>query len=145
MITADGMDALKRLDTDGHLALSLYLDVSTPDRRRRVMQRVAKAIEGQLAAAGNHTAEQVQELQEDIELVRLYFGTSASRRHPYVAIFSCATQLFWRVVPLPEPIAESIVAADSLDVGPLRQVSGARAPVHSRQNELLPHFNCATV
>lgn len=139
------VDVLRGLDTGGHLALSLYLDVSTLERRRRVMQRVTTAIEAKLAAGDGHTAEQAEELQEDLEMVRLYFGTSASRRSQYVAIFSCAAQLFWRVVPLRGPVDETIGAAESLDLRPLREALSATEPNGSRRNDLLPHFTCASV
>jgi hypothetical protein len=141
---ADGMESLRRLDTGGNLALSLYLDVSSPDKRRRVVQRVTRAVEAALSSHGR-TAEQAVALQEDLELVRLYFGTSASTRHPYVAIFSCAQQLFWRVLPLAGPVEESIAAAQALDLRPLRECVAVPERSSSLRNDLLPHFNCATV
>lgn len=145
MVNPDTLFSLSQLDTDGHLALSLYLDVSTPDRRRKVMQRVTKALEPLLAADSGLPAEQVQGLREDIEMVRIYFGTSASCRHPYVAIFSCAPQLFWRVVPLDAPVEEAIRAGKSLDTRALGESLGDLRRVPNCRTDLLPHLTCASV
>lgn len=145
MVGSDALAALRRLDTDGHLALSLYLDVSTPDMRRRVMERITKALAPFLAADSSLPPEQAQGLREDLEMVRIYFGTSASCRHPYVAIFSCAPQLFWRVVPLDAPVQEAVMVGKSFDTRALVEALGAPRPVPNRRTDLLPHLTCASV
>ena len=143
LIDSRGLESLRGLHTGGHLALSLYLDVSTDERLRRVMQRLDSALRPLLAAAGED-GDRVLELREDVEMVRLHFGTSAGALAPYVAIFSCASQCFWRVYPLSHPVKERIRAGEWFDVAPLvAMLEPAGRP--GARNDLLAPASYASV
>lgn len=148
VVEASELTVLKQLDVDGHMALSLYLDLSTPEKRRRVMQRVTGALAPYLGPGSGLDEERLRGLREDLEMVRLYFKTSGSGRSPYVAIFSCAPQLFWRVYPLETPVEESIEVGRDFSLASLRQVLEQErhngGSVLSERN-LLAHLNCASV
>jgi hypothetical protein len=118
LIDTSELESLRGLDAGGHLALSLYLDVGTPERRRRVMQRLESALQPLLSDA-TEDGDRLVGLREDVEMVRLHFATSAGALYPYVAIFSCAPQCFWRVYPLSRPVKERIRVGECFDLTPL--------------------------
>jgi hypothetical protein len=130
VVSNEELALLQRFDADGRLALSLYLDVSTPERRATVMQRIRDQL--RTAAWNSQPGDEdlLTALGEDLEMVRLYFRTTAGRRSRYVAIFVCAPQLFWRVYPLDGPISEEVYVGRHFEVGPLvraqREVAAAR-------------------
>ena len=136
MVPQSELNILKQFDTEGHLALSLYLDLSTPKRRAGALERVLSALSASFPSGtgGNgsngsdgHDPEELGGLQEDLELVRLYFRASGSCRSAYMAIFSCAPQLFWRVYHFDEPLQELLEIGHCLNVAPLEVILSGRA------------------
>jgi hypothetical protein len=63
-------------------------------------------------------------LKEDMEIVGLYLRTNGNRNYVGLAIFSCATVLFWRVYPLPVPLPNQVSVGPKFDVEPLNQAVG---------------------
>ncbi|MGQ9555500.1 MAG: hypothetical protein ACUVWR_15465 [Anaerolineae bacterium] len=119
MIERGELALLRQFDADGHLALSLYIDLSTSERRDEAIQRVTAALAPHFQENNGYGAEQAEALREDLDMVRLYFKTSNSSRAPYIAIFSCAPQLFWRVYQLDVPIEEAIIVGHRFELAPL--------------------------
>jgi hypothetical protein len=70
-----------------------------------------------------------------MEIVKLYLQTNGHRRYAGLAIFSCASELFWRAYPLLVPVPTEITVGPGFNVEPLRQVScasdSARLPLGS--------------
>ena len=60
--------------------------------------------------------------EEDIEIVRLYLNCNASRCGAGLAIFSCASELFWRAYSLPVPVPTHVAVGPRFDIEPLLQV-----------------------
>ena len=120
------LDLLKSFDADGHLAISLYLDLSTPERRNQALRRVIRRLEPLLENGDSGIADKLGSLQEDLEMIRLYLKTSGSRRSPYVAIFVCAPQLFWRAYQLEAPVPELLEVGPRFHVNPLEEVASDR-------------------
>jgi len=136
VVTKDELGVLDRFDTDGRLALSLYLDVSTPERRATVLDRIRSEIRTVVPEGP-----QLDSLAEDLEMVRLFFSTSATRQVRYVAIFSCAAQLFWRAYPCDQTVDELIIVDSSFHTAPLRRLLETRSgpqPVLVEERDLLP-------
>lgn len=138
MVSQAELDILARFDADGGTALSLYLDVSTPGLREGALDRAREHI---TSAAGLDAANLLESLSEDLDMVELYLSTSSARTLRYVAIFSCARQLFWRAHPLGFLINESVSVSSQFDVAPLREhviVTRPIAPVPVLVRDLLP-------
>ncbi len=138
MLSREDLDILDRFDTDGGLALSLYLDVSTPERRGSALGRVRDELRTCLLQFPHPDA--VAALGEDLEMVDLYLSTTSARHLHYVALFSCARQLFWRAYPLVSLRAESVQVGDRFDTEPLRQAMLSveeTTPVTAWQADLL--------
>ena len=114
------LEAIERFRAKEALALSLYLDLSTPVARAKAAQRAFALVCEALCHAGLDCNDGLSRVAEDLELVRLYLKTSAAGRSSFVAFFSCAQELFWRALPLPGPLAESASVGESFDLGPLR-------------------------
>lgn len=119
MVSNEELGLLQRFDADGRLALSLYLDVSTPERRATVLQRVRDKLRVVATRAQNGGDDPLASLAEDLEMLRLYFRTSASRQARYVAVFTCAPQLFWRVYALDGPVDEQVHIGSEFEVAPM--------------------------
>jgi len=123
VISRKDFELLERFDADGGIALSIYLDVSTPALREGALQRIRARI-GSLGDADG--ADRLQTISEDLDMVELYLGTSAARSLRRVAIFSCANQLFWRAYPLSDLPEEYVAVGSRFDVAPLRRQASAR-------------------
>lgn len=141
MVSNEEFGLLQRFDADGRLALSLYLDVSTPEKRASADERVRDKLR---AAVGNVRPEDedlLGALSEDLEMVRLYFRTTAGHRSRYVAIFTCASQLFWRVYPLEGPVDDYVHVGRHFDVEPLLRSQREEEAIKERELEpdLLAH------
>jgi hypothetical protein len=61
-------------------------------------------------------------IQEDIEIVSLYINSNAYRCGAGLAIFSCASELFWRAYSLPLPVPSQVAVGPQFDIEPLLQV-----------------------
>jgi hypothetical protein len=57
-----------------------------------------------------------------MEIVGLYLRTNGHRRHPGLAIFSCAAELFWRAYPLPRPVPNQVAVGPKFNLEPLHQL-----------------------
>ncbi|NPV08065.1 MAG: hypothetical protein HPY83_08900 [Anaerolineae bacterium] len=119
MVSHEELGLLQRFDADGRLALSLYLDVSSPERRATVLHRVRDKLRAATSGAQNGGDDPLAPLSEDLEMLRLYFQTSAGRQARYVAVFTCASQLFWRVYSLDEPLNELVHVGRHFELAPL--------------------------
>ena len=140
MVERGELALLRQFDADGHFALSLYLDLSTPTLRDEAIQRVTAALAPYLQGNNGDGAEQAEEFQEDLDMVRLYFKTSNSSRAPYVAIFSCASQLFWRVYQLNVPVEETIIVSDRFELAPLEAALERALAIGSCTSDLAAQF-----
>ena len=127
---------LKQFDAGAHLALSLYLDLGSAAERAGVRERVlSKLAMGTASGVEEHSAllvagpgispAQRQELEEDLDMVQLYARTSAGSRSPFVAIFSCAPQFFWRVYHLDMPVVDAAYVGRRFQVEPLEKMLSA--------------------
>ena len=129
MISKDDIGILARFDGDGRQALSLYLDVSTPERRDSAVARARAHVTGALRDREDQSAS--ASLAEDLEMVGIYLGTTAARGMRYVAIFSCASQLFWRAYPIDHLETERITVGERFDVEPLQGLMVSSPPLRT--------------
>ena len=139
MTSREDLGLLDRFNADGGIALSIYLDVSTAERHMGALDRVREHVRAQGETDG---AAMLLALAEDLDMVELYLGTTAAHSLSYVAIFSCASQLFWRAYPLHALSEESITIGDRFETGPLHSSVRARkvvAAVPLLEPDLLPH------
>ena len=139
---------LRSFRSEGHVALSAYLDVSTPDLRQTVLQRTEEALDPYVSGRDGLSPDQAIELREDLEMVRIYLGGRNAARAPYLAIFSCAPELFWRVYQLDSPLREKVVVQPRLYLEPLEDAVrhlNASSLRLSRENGLQPESGCANL
>lgn len=148
MVERSELSLLRGFGAGEHIALSVYLDLSTPERRGTALQRLEAALTPQLSGNDGIPPEQAAELQEDMDMVRLYLKSSNGARAPYLAAFSCAPELFWRVYQLDAPVGEMVALQRTFHLGPLEEALRClpeSAHVRSRENDLQPHLDCASL
>jgi len=132
-LTTNDLTTLRHFDSKGHLTLSVYLDLSTPEKKTGVVARVTDQVNSFLHEHTEIEEAQLAELQEDLDMVRLYFTAKGSCQPPYLAIFSCAPQLFWRALRLESPVEEQVHIGPQFDIEPLTH---AISPIRNAQREL---------
>ena len=64
MVERGELALLRQFDADGHLALSLYIDLSTSERRDEAIQRVTAALAPHFQENNGYGAEQAEALRE---------------------------------------------------------------------------------
>jgi hypothetical protein len=121
--TEDEIDALRSFTSQDGLALSVYLDLGSPDSMETAIVLLQQRIEQELQSAGASGATR-QSLEEDIELTRLYLTTNCGRRTKSLAIFSCAGELFWRTYSLPLSVVTQVYLGRRFVTGPLFSMLG---------------------
>jgi len=117
------LELLESFDGNGNVLLTAYLQLDTPERCKSAYEEFLKLAHSRLDAC-DQRPECLEALEEDIEIVGLYLKTNGHghRRHPGLAIFSCAAQLFWRAYPLPVALGNQVEVGRQFDVEPLKEV-----------------------
>jgi hypothetical protein len=113
---------LESFNGRGHVVLSAYLPLNTPEQRKTAYEKFTKLAQQRLEACG-HRPDCREAMREDIEIVGLYLKSNGHRHNPGLAIFSCAVELFWRAFPLPLPVPAQVSVGSHFDLEPLRQAA----------------------
>ena len=121
MISESELEVLRSFNGRGHITLSAYLRLDSPQRRESAYDEFVKQMQARLDECGPKP-ECRDALKEDMEIVGLYLKTNGHRHHPALAIFSCAAELFWRAYPLPHSLPTQVGVGPKFNVGPLAQV-----------------------
>jgi hypothetical protein len=116
------LELLESFNGHGHIVLSAYLQMDTPQHRQAAYEEFLRQARARLEECGPR-ADCRKAIQEDIEIVSLYLKTNGHRRQPGLAIFSCAAELFWRAYPLPEAVDNRVSIGARFDLDPLRAVA----------------------
>ena len=121
MISDRELDVLKAYDNRGHNLLSVYLRLDTSARRQAANDQFVQQVR---ACLDNHDPPPMlrEIIQEDIEIVSVYISSNAKRCGAGLAIFSCASELFWRAYSLPLPVPTQVAVGPRFDIDPLLQV-----------------------
>ncbi len=127
MIPERDLELLESFNGHGHVVLSAYLQLDTPQHRQAAFEEFMRQARTRLEECGTR-ADCRKQIQEDIEIVSVYLKTNGHRRQPGLAIFSCAAELFWRAYPLSEPVPNRVVIAPRFDLEPLRAVARSTWP-----------------
>jgi hypothetical protein len=114
-------ELLKSFNGHGHVTLSVYLRLDNPQLRNSAYDHFIQEMQACLAEHGSKP-EFREALREDMEIVGLYLKTNGHRKHPALAIFSCAAELFWRAYPLKVPVPMRVSVGPKFDVDPLRDL-----------------------
>lgn len=123
MIGDRDLELLESFDGNGSVLLTAYLQLDTPEHCKSAYEEFLKLARARLDAC-EHRPECREALEEDIEIVGLYLKTNGHgyRRHPGLAIFSCAAELFWRAYPLPVALDNQVEVGRHFEVEPLKEV-----------------------
>ncbi len=116
MISEKELQMLKEFDGRGSLALSVYLRLDTPEKRRRAYETFRRCIAPYLNGNGTDAA-----LREDLDLIKVYLQTNGVKYAAGLAIFSCADRLFWRAYQLPVPVPDHVELGPTFNVQPLEE------------------------
>jgi len=116
VISEKELKTLKEFDGRDSLALSVYLRLDTPEKKRSAYETFRRQIAPHLHGNGTEAA-----LREDLDLVKLYLQTNGGKRGVGLAIFSCAGRLFWRAYQLPVPVPDQVELGSTFDVQPLEE------------------------
>lgn len=116
------LELLESFNGHGHIVLSAYLQLDTPQHRQAAYEEFMRQTRARLEECVPQ-ADCRKAIQEDIEIVSLYLKTNGHRRQPGLAIFSCAAELFWRAYPLPQPVPTRVVIGQRFDLEPLQAIA----------------------
>jgi hypothetical protein len=122
LISDKDLEVLESFRRDGQIMLTAYLGFDNLERRESAYQDFIKLAEKRLEECG-HRAECREAIREDMEIVGLYLKTNGRRHHAGLAIFSCASELFWRAYPLPRPVETDVLVGPRFEVEPLREIA----------------------
>ena len=120
MISENDLELLRSFDGRGNITLSAYLCLDSPQRRKTAYDEFMKKMQTELDECDTRPECRVA-LQEDMEIVGMYLQTNGHRRHAALAIFSCASELFWRAYTLPVSLPNHITVGPRFDLEPLMQ------------------------
>jgi hypothetical protein len=120
LIPASELDVLRSFNGHGRIVLSAYLCLDTPERRESAYDEFVRYTKARLEECGPH-ADCRKAIEEDMEIVGLYLRTNGHRRHPGLAIFSCAAELFWRAYPLSIPVPTQVAVGSKFHIKPLQE------------------------
>ena len=120
LIPDNDLEALQSFNGHGSITLSAYLCLDTPERRESAYGEFVQQMKLRLEECVPKP-ECREVLKEDMEIVGLYLRTNGHRDYPGLAIFSCASELFWRVYPLPAPVSTRVSVGPKFDVVPLKE------------------------
>lgn len=122
MVTGRDLNTLQSFNSRGRITVSAYLRLDTPQHRESAHDDFAQMMRDQLDGC-NPQPDCQEAIKEDMEIVSLYLKTNGHRQHAGLAIFSCASELFWRAYPLSTPIPSQVAVGPDFDVAPLMQVA----------------------
>ena len=117
MISKKELKALKEFDGRDSLALSVYLQLDTPEKKRSAYDTFRRYIAPQLDGNSTETT-----LRDDLDLVKTYLQTNGGKDGTGLVIFSCASRLFWRAYKLPVPVPDRVELGPTFDIQPLEEV-----------------------
>jgi hypothetical protein len=118
LIPASELEVLRSFNGHGRIVLSAYLCLDTPERRTSAYDEFVQHMQARLEECGPQP-DCRKAIEEDMEIVGLYLRTNGHRRHPGLAIFSCAAELFWRAYPLAVPIPTQVTVGSKFHLKPL--------------------------
>ncbi|HSR34023.1 MAG TPA: hypothetical protein VLY63_25940 [Anaerolineae bacterium] len=127
MIPDRDLEVLQSFNGHRNIAVSAYLRLDTPQQRKAAYSEFMQEMQLRLDECGS-SPECRKALEEDMEIVGLYIRTNGHRGQAGLAIFSCASELFWRVYPLPVPVPTRVSVGPKFDVEPLREAIGQAEP-----------------
>lgn len=105
------LQRLAAFETDGQPTLSIYLDLTTANKRKSASNDFETMSNQQLdKCRADRRCRKI--LQEDIEIVQIYLSDGSLPPSAGLAIFSCASRLFWRAYSLP------VAVPNRVDIGP---------------------------
>jgi hypothetical protein len=122
LIPENDLELLRSFDGRGNITLSAYLRLDTAKRRESAYDMFMQQIQVQMDECDTRP-ECRDALKEDMEIVGMYLQTNGHRRHPGLAIFSCASELFWRAYALPVSVPDHIAVGPRFDLEPLLAVA----------------------
>jgi hypothetical protein len=123
LIPDNELEVLRSFDGHGQTTLSVYLRLDTPQLRESAYDRFVAEVQARLDERSAQP-EYREAIKEDVEIVGLYLKTNGHRRHVGLAIFSCASALFWRAYPLSTPVPTKVVVGPKFDLDPLNGALG---------------------
>jgi hypothetical protein len=118
LIPTGDLELLRTFNSRGHIALSVYLRLDSPELREAAYEEYVRQAGICLEACGANV-ECRKAIQEDVDIAGLYLRTNGHRRHPGLALFSCAAELFWRAYPLAQPVATRVTAGATFNLEPI--------------------------
>jgi hypothetical protein len=121
LVTNRDLQTLRSFNSRGRITLSAYLRLDTPQYRESAHDDFVEMMREQLEQC-RPQPECREAIKEDLEIVSLYLKTNGHRQHAGLAIFSCASELFWRAYPLSTPIPSQVAVGQSFDIDPLTQL-----------------------
>jgi hypothetical protein len=114
------LKVLESFNGHGHVVLSAYLPLDTPEHRRSAYSNFLEMAQQRLEDCGRR-ADCREAMREDIEIVGLYLKSNGHRHNPGLAIFSCAAELFWRAYLLPVPVSTRVSVGSHFDLEPFKR------------------------
>lgn len=119
-LSSEDLESLATFEPNGQPALSIYLDLTTSAKRNAIGETFEAMIKQQIEKEATRP-HQRRKLQEDMAIVQGYLQNGHTPYGPGVAIFSCASCLFWRVYVLPVAVKDQVNVGSKFNLEPLHE------------------------
>ncbi len=116
----EDFERLATFETDGRPAMTVYLDLTTSDKRESASKRFEAMAVQQLEKCGASRRCRKM-LREDIDIIHMYLNNGCLPCGAGLAIFSCASCLFWRAFSLPVAVSNRVGIGPVFNLEPLNQ------------------------
>lgn len=114
----EDLKKLAAFEADGRPVMSVYLNLTTADKRKSASDNFETMANQRLEECGaDHRCRKM--LQEDIEIVQMYLNNGSLLHCAGLSIFSCASCLFWRAYSLPVAVPNQVGIGPTFNLAPL--------------------------
>jgi len=117
----EDVETLAAFSADERPAMSVYLDLVTADKRKSASKDFETMADQRLSEQYGTNHRRRKMLQEDIEIVHMYLNNGSLPGGAGLAIFSCASSLFWRAYTLPVAVPNQVDIGPTFNLAPLRR------------------------
>ncbi len=114
----EDLERLAAFEAEGRPALSIYLDLTTANKRKSACNNFETIAKQRLDECGTNYRYRKM-LQEDIEIVQIYLRNDSLPHSAGLVIFSCASRLFWRAYSLPVAVPNRVDIGPTFNLDPL--------------------------
>ncbi len=120
MITVDDLNKLKEFKCDSAPVLSLYLDVTPPERaNKKHITKFKRLVREARERMSNASREYLSAFQEEAGRLQRWLEVGYDETGRGLAVFSCSAEGLWEAFRLPAPLRDRLAVDDRPYIRPL--------------------------